>query len=152
MAGIATDADRPASAILDTNAWLDLFVFQDERARPLAQALHGGRVRALRSARTDAELLAVLQRPEFVRRCDEAARAALLHAWRSLAGDADALPLQPAPWICRDPDDQKFLDLACASGATWLFTKDRALLELAPRARATGLRIALPQDYAVLGP
>jgi predicted nucleic acid-binding protein len=36
---------------------------------------------------------------------------------------------------CKDPDDQVFIDLAMHVGATWLFSKDAALLKLARRAR-----------------
>jgi predicted nucleic acid-binding protein len=37
-----------------------------------------------------------------------------------------------APVTCKDPDDQKFIDLAVAHGAT-LLSKDRAVLALKKR-------------------
>jgi predicted nucleic acid-binding protein len=48
---------------------------------------------------------------------------------------------------CRDPHDQKFLELALAAQADALVTKDQALLELARR--KLPFRIAAPQ---ALGP
>ena len=40
--------------------------------------------------------------------------------------------------VCSDKDDQKFMELAYDSHASYLFTKDRALLKLARRNRKTG--------------
>ncbi len=46
---------------------------------------------------------------------------------------------------CRDPADQKFLDLAVAVRADRLLTRDKALLRLARRARTRfALTIAVP--------
>ena len=56
------------------------------------------------------------------------------------------LPLLPT---CRDPDDQKFLELAQASGAQWLISKDRDLLKLARRTRKAGLFLILkPEQWS----
>jgi predicted nucleic acid-binding protein len=142
----ATAPAGTALAVLDTNAWLDLYVFADPGAAALAQAIAAGRLRPLRCARTDAELRVVLQRPAFSARCDAAAAARLLEQWAGAALPC-ADPPPASPWRCRDPDDQKFLDLARAGGAAWLFTKDRALLDLARKARTGGLRIAPPATY-----
>ena len=48
---------------------------------------------------------------------------------------------------CRDPDDQKFIDLAVAVGAALLFSKDRALLDLARPARAIGIEVMTPAQW-----
>jgi len=56
-------------------------------------------------------------------------------------------PTAPALPLCRDPDDQKFLELARAARADWLISKDRALLDLARRVRLTeAFEILGPQD------
>jgi len=49
---------------------------------------------------------------------------------------------------CSDGDDQKFIDLAVASGAIWLISRDRAVLRLARRASAFGLAIVTPERWA----
>jgi predicted nucleic acid-binding protein len=49
---------------------------------------------------------------------------------------------------CSDPHDQKFLELALASGADILVTKDQALLELARR--KLPFRIAAPNALGAL--
>jgi len=50
----------------------------------------------------------------------------------------------PLP-ACRDPDDQKFLELARACAADFLVTKDRALFELGRgNRRPLAFRIVTP--------
>lgn len=146
--GVPADsaAAPPPLAVIDTNVWLDLYVFGDARAAPVAQALAAGHLWALRSRRTDDELALVLERPVFAQRAGAAGLARQLAAWQGLARFFEGQP-GPAPWLCRDPQDQKFLDLACAARARWLFTKDRALLDLAKAARRAGLAIATPEAY-----
>jgi predicted nucleic acid-binding protein len=73
-----------------------------------------------------------------------------MQAWRTLARPVQ--DLRAAPWSCRDTDDQKFLDLAFSAPAALLFTKDRALLDLARRARRQGLQILQPAGYATVAP
>lgn len=45
---------------------------------------------------------------------------------------------------CRDPDDQKFIDLAVATGRCDLVSRDRAVLALARHAAAHGVRVLPP--------
>jgi putative PIN family toxin of toxin-antitoxin system len=146
-AGLA-GANARAVAVIDTNAWLDLYVFGDPQARELAQALQARSILAVRSHRTDAELQAVLQRPALAARCAAPRRAALVDQWLADAQPMSDEAILPAPWTCRDADDQKFLDLANSSGAAWLITKDRALLELARKTRRNGLQIVTPAVFA----
>jgi hypothetical protein len=63
-------------------------------------------------------------------------------------------PAEAAALSCVDPDDQGFIDLALAHRAAWLFTRDRALLDLARRAAPSGCRIAPPGagPWAALAP
>ena len=50
---------------------------------------------------------------------------------------------------CRDPDDQKFLDLATRVRARWLLSRDDHLLVLAKRARRDGLfAILTPSEWS----
>jgi len=144
---VALPAVTPC-AVIDTNVWLDLFVFQDPAARHLALALQCGAWRAVRSPRTDAELLAVLARPKIAAKLPPDAVAELTQNWQARAQNVASSAT--APWVCRDRDDQKFLDLAFSVRAQALFTKDRALLRLARRARRDGLQITAPANFARL--
>jgi predicted nucleic acid-binding protein len=134
--------------VLDTNAVLDLWFFEDPPARALRAAIDGGRLEVRRSDACDAELAAVLARPRFaIGVAGERAPDRLLAHWRALA-----VASQPgaAPWRCTDADDQKFLDLAHGTGARVLVTKDRALLRIAQAARSSGLAIAPPAAVVLM--
>jgi predicted nucleic acid-binding protein len=50
--------------------------------------------------------------------------------------------------LCSDPDDQVFLDLAVTRGASFLLSRDRALLKLARRANFLfNLSILTPDQF-----
>lgn len=50
--------------------------------------------------------------------------------------------------LCRDPDDQKFLELAQACAADILISKDKALLKLARKTERAGLfKIMTPENW-----
>lgn len=129
--------------VLDTNVVLDLLHFDDPVTRPLLAALAAGRVRCVASHATLDELERVLAYPEFA--IDVAGQAALLDAYRRLCGTPDRQDVGAALPRCSDPDDQKFLELAAASGAAALVTKDRALLKLGRRC-ARRFAVMTPAD------
>jgi uncharacterized protein len=137
-------AAGPPRVVLDTNVWLDLWLFNDPRVASLRQALAAGELAPVRSAATDAELREVLARPELFNVPAERQRD-LLGNWEALA----TLVAEPSPVTmqCRDPLDQKFLELAMAAGAALLITKDRDLLKLRKRARAQGVAVLTPAQF-----
>lgn len=75
------------------------------------------------------------------------ARDAVLERWQFVATPVEVVTV--APWHCRDPDDQKLLDLAVSARAAALVTKDGALLALARRAASLPLLIATPKPFLV---
>jgi predicted nucleic acid-binding protein len=85
---------------------------------------------------------------------DDARRPAVSAAFDALvhhlsADEAEAPDDGSLP-RCADPDDQKFLQLALASGARWLISKDNALLKLDRRCRAADLfPVLLPQQWSL---
>lgn len=131
--------------VLDTNVLLSLFVFADSRFAPLRSELESGRWLALTSERCLGEFRRVLAYSMFS--LDDDAQAEALAAYAGLAQQVDAVP-DPAVALprCKDPDDQKFLELARDGHADWLVTSDKALLKLARRDRLRGLfRILAPE-------
>jgi len=137
-----------ARLVLDTNVWLDWLVFDDPEVAPLRVAVAQGRARVFIDAPCEAELARVLAYPLGRVSLDAAAQAACLAECRRATGAGDgAAPLDCALPRCRDPEDQKFLELARACRADLLLTKDRALLELA---RRTPFRILTPRAWATL--
>ncbi|MBL8314841.1 MAG: putative toxin-antitoxin system toxin component, PIN family [Rubrivivax sp.] len=135
--------------VLDTNVVLDWQVFQDRRAAPLARSLALGQMRWHATSAMLCELRAVLARP--LSRCWEGRREHALTSDLSLWAATVETTAGPAPGLtCRDPDDQKFLDLALSLRAPWLVTRDRALLELARKAAPRGLAIVTPEGWATM--
>ena len=131
--------------VLDTNVALALEVFADPRLTDLRAHWERGGFIALADAGTLAEFERVLRYPAL--HLDEAAAAAAGARYRErctlIPGD---LPVPERLPLCRDPDDQKFLRLAAATGAHWLLTRDKALLALHRKVRF-GI-IAPPEAFA----
>ena len=126
--------------VLDTNVVLDLLHFADPAATPLFAALEAGRARCFADHASLGELARVVGYAEFG--LSETAGTALVERYRQLVvtigpGSVPKLPQ------CRDPDDQKFLELAFRSQADLLVSKDKALLKLKGRTNL-GFRIVPP--------
>jgi putative PIN family toxin of toxin-antitoxin system len=118
--------------VLDTNIVLDVFVFADDAAKPVRTALEDGGLRWLATQAMRDELERVLAYAQIVPKLAyyELAAGDVLAAFDRHSERVDVAA--KAPVTCKDPDDQKFIDLAVAHGAT-LLSKDRAVLALKKR-------------------
>jgi putative PIN family toxin of toxin-antitoxin system len=145
-------ADAVPRIVLDTNVCLDLFLFNDPRCSHVMEALRRGAVRAVTRGDCYEEWLRVLHYPQLP--IDEGIRPAVIAGFdamiehlpeeESIAPDDVPLPR------CADPDDQMFMELALASDARWLLSKDKELLKLSQWTRGAGLfPILLPQDWSL---
>ncbi len=137
--------------VLDTNAVLDWLVFDNPASLAISEAIVSGRVCWVVNAALRDELAHVLGRGGVDRWQPDLAR--LWQAWGRYAMPIEAPPPgspQRRPQ-CSDTDDQKFIDLALATDAHWLITRDRALLKLARRAHALGLAIVTPERFILAG-
>jgi putative PIN family toxin of toxin-antitoxin system len=125
--------------VLDTNIVLDLLLFNDAGTQALKRALNSGQIQWLATPAMRDELARVLAYPKIM------ARQAFyqLDAERVLAqfdGQARLVDVAAkASVTCRDPDDQKFIDLAVAHKTT-LLSKDRAVLCMKKRLSPLGVR------------
>lgn len=128
----------PDRLVLDTNVCLDLFVYRDLRWQPLLQSMENGEVVCVTRADCRTEWILVLEYPRFA--LSDSARQAAMDAFDRLIIPAEHdLPAELRLPVCKDQDDQKFIELAASSGASHLLSKDKALLKLAGRARRLGL-------------
>lgn len=93
------------------------------------------------SVAVDGEIAGVLNRPRFARAIPPARRERVLEILRHAAVWFE--PTVPVT-DCRDPKDNKYLELALAAGAETIVSSDDDLLVLDPW---RGVRIMRPADY-----
>lgn len=128
----------PARRVLDTNIVLDLWVFDEPRAEALRVSVETGSTHWLATAAMREELARVLAYPQIVKRLvhrDLPASTVLAHfdRWAQLHPDAPK-----AEYVCKDPDDQKFIDLAVTHTAA-LHSKDAQVLCMKNRLARCGV-------------
>lgn len=132
---------EPAPVVIDTNIALDLLVFDNPDCVPLRAALAAGALRWLATAPMRGELARVLGYPLIVKRLAQRqmAAASVLEAFDARVHLVADTPPR-APCVCKDPDDQVFIDLAVAQRAR-LISKDQAVLALRKRLAAHGVEV-----------
>lgn len=138
---MASVALSHAEVVIDTNIVLDLLVFDDAAITPLREALQQGRLRWMATPRMREELARVLHYPQIARRAAFYGRE---HAAVLADMDAAATWVEPAERcsvICKDADDQCFIDLALARQAL-LLSKDGYVLRLRKRLAQQGVTVA----------
>lgn len=114
--------------VFDTNTLISAVILpQSTAALALRKAEASGFLFA--SADTFAELESVLTRSKFDRYIPLAIRQAFLPRYKSLALFLD---IEQQVTNCRDPKDNKLLELALAADAHYLITGDNDLLVLHP--------------------
>lgn len=118
--------------VLDTNVVLDVLVFGDPLAAPVAQGLREGTLRWLATAQMREELARVLHYPKLAPRVafHRGDAQAVLRDFDRHACLVDVAAR--APLTCGDPDDQKFIDLAIAHRCL-LLSKDGEVLRMKKR-------------------
>lgn len=115
--------------VLDTNLVLSALVFREGRLKFLRQGWQSSAFLPLISKQTAAELIRVLAYPKFKLSARE--RRELIAdylPWCIAVGIPSPPPTAP---LCRDPDDQIFLELALAGQADHLVTGGLDLLSMA---------------------
>lgn len=133
--------ERPGAVVLDTNIVLDLFVFADEASEALREAVERGTLRWHATAAMREELARVLDYPQIARRLRFHGReAASVLACFDQHATLQAVPAKSA-WTCKDPDDQKFIDLAVQLSACTLLSKDQAVLCMRRRLAGAGVSV-----------
>ena len=134
--------ERRPRAVIDTNVLVSQAIRPSSiPARAVDKAASSARL--LFSAVTWAELEEVLSRRKFDAYIDSVARENFLQDLRAIALIVAASASIRA---CRDPRDDKFLEVAVHGHADVIVTGDDDLLELHP---FRGIAILTPSDYLV---
>ncbi len=137
---MAAVPDTTEALVLDTNIALDLFVFQDAATEALRTAVERADGAWIATAAMREELVRVLDYPQIARRLKAKTQPAqdVLDAFDRCTRLVPEAP--KAAYTCKDPDDQKFIDLAAAHRAT-LVSKDDAVLCMAKRLARVGVHV-----------
>lgn len=126
--------------VIDTNLWVSrLLMPGGTAARAVDHGLSWGV--PLVSEATLAELSDVLSRDRFDRYVTRTDRQ---HFLRLLGGVVRVVPITQRIVACRDPRDDRFLDVALSGEAHLILSGDRDLLELHP---FHGIEILSPADF-----
>ena len=123
--GAPGEPARPV--VVDTNVALDLLIFSDPRTAALRTLLAQGRLDWIATQVMRDELERGLAYPHIVSRMDfyRVDAAQVLAAFDAQARLVDIAPR--VAYVCKDADDQKFIDLAAAHCAI-LLSKDKAVI------------------------
>jgi putative PIN family toxin of toxin-antitoxin system len=130
--------------IFDTNILVSAALLAGSRADRCVSAVLTRPIPLIFSLATYAELSDVLMRSKFDRYVSRLGREALLKTWRKSAVILPEASLRETVRECRDPDDDKFLELALACNARAIVTGDPDLLVLDPW---HGIRIVELKDF-----
>jgi len=135
----ATTVDIP-TVVLDTNIVLDLWLYQDPATPALLTALQQRQIQWVATQAMREELHRVLTYPHITeRRLKQQIEVDWLLAQFDVhASLCDVAPR--APYVCKDPDDQKFIDLAVVHKAL-LISKDKQVLRLTNRLARLSVRV-----------
>lgn len=144
----------PMRLVLDTNIVLDWLVFEDPRTVELQRAWDERRLELITHVPALEELRRVLTYPQL--KLAESRQLAALDRYESrfrVVEFPKGVTMQnlgmPAGFPrCKDCDDDHFLALAFHHHADAVVSKDRAVLDLAKRARKFGVTVLGPQQLA----
>ena len=126
--------------VFDTNTIVSALLFDDGNpGRAFQEATNQGAL--LLSMETAEEIAEVLRRDKFDRYVRRKTREEFL---RALIQQAIFVEVFETIQVCRDPNDDKFLELAVSGNATQVITGDNDLLVLNP---FRGIPILSPKQF-----
>ena len=118
--------------IFDTNILVSAALLSGSQADLCVRTVLSRKLPLIFSTATYDELAIVLMRPKLDCYVSRRTRETLLRTWRKASMMFPDAALREKVRDCRDPDDDKFLELALASGARAIVTGDADLLVLDP--------------------
>lgn len=136
-----TMASTPATVVIDTNWVLDLLLFQGPDSRELHAALKTNSIKWLATTAMRDEWRSVLGYTWIQDALNKHGQSteSLLTEYDQHTTHCDDAPYHPPR--CRDPDDQKFIDLAMQHRAL-LLSRDKHLLRLRKALKKHGIVVS----------
>ncbi len=127
-----------AWVVIDTNVALDLWVFKDTRTEDLKNALDKKTLNWIATAAMREELKRVLDYPHIKLRVLKMQKSLgdLMANFDALVDIKAGVP--KCKFTCKDPDDQKFIDLAVFYSSE-LISKDKCVLTMKNRLQRLGV-------------
>ncbi len=139
-------------AVLDTHIWLEWLLWRSPRLEPLRVKHAAGSLQILHSIETLAEWRRVLAYPQFSQTVEQI--DALCLEFIELTQACELMPDAQRNTLpkCRDPDDQKFLELSVSGGANWLITRDKKLRKIGKHKffKSLGLQVNTLEAYVMV--
>ncbi|MEY4726724.1 MAG: tRNA(fMet)-specific endonuclease VapC [Pseudomonadota bacterium] len=130
----------PVRVVLDTNIVLDVWLYQDPATPALLEALEHKTVQWVATQVMRDELERVLAYTHIASRLAFGQRKAQ-DILAQFDAHAHLMPTAPkCQFVCKDGDDQKFIDLA-AQHQTQLISKDKAVLTMRNRMARLGVAV-----------
>ena len=127
--------------VIDTNVLLDIWIYSDTATVTLRQKLLDRQLQWLTTAAMREELLRVLDYEHIARRREKDGISSI-DVMQAFDRHSSCVPDAPrSSYVCKDADDQKFIDLAVANKAI-LLSKDRQVLKLKKRLMLVGVQVA----------
>jgi len=127
--------------VIDTNVLLDIWIYSDPATADLRQKLFQGQLQWISTASMREELVRVLDYEHIVRRREKDGIQAIKVMQAFDRHTCVVLDAPRCSYVCKDADDQKFIDLAVANKAI-LLSKDRQVLKLRKRLALVGVQVA----------
>jgi len=130
----------PTYYVFDANVFISAMLMEDSvPGQAFAVACETGQLLLSRSIIT--ELDDVLRRPRLEKYLNEKER---MHFLTSVVHEAHVIETSETVTDCRDPKDNKYLELALSGQAACIVTGDKDLLELDPY---RGIPILTPRQF-----
>jgi len=144
-----TEYSSTPEVVLDSQTVLDWLYFADPVCVDWENHRQAGRWCAVASLAMRAELAHVLGRLHLPGCTPQRAAQVLALFDARVCQVPEPAELGLARPMCRDRDDQKFIDLALVRRVRWLVSRDKAVLKLRSRVlRAAGVEVLTPAAWA----
>lgn len=132
------------NVVLDTNVFISLLLTSGETTSKILYLWDIGKITVYYSEETLAELSLALDYPKLQEYIFSEDKKHLIEKLK-IAGISQAITTNSK--FCRDPKDDKIINLAISSGSEYLVSGDKDILSLSKNKNLKELKILSPKDF-----